>query len=200
LKQAQVHEQRGEYVEMRDHCREAIKLLGPADPIRLRVEQAGRVAEAMARLEGRMPALLRGEEKLSGRMELESLAHLCLLRGRHGAAARLYDELLAARPDASRLLPAAARAAFLAGAGKGEGGPALTEATRSLCRRQALTWLQAIIRRHARLMSEGPPRARRQAKEKLRSSLRGLPRGGAGLAEGEREAARRRGGCGPTSC
>jgi hypothetical protein len=80
------------------------------------------------------------------------------------AATRWYAKAFAAHPD---LLPgsatdrrySAARAAVLAGCGKGRGAADLDEASRAGFRRQALEWLRAELEVRRRLLERGPAQA-----------------------------------------
>jgi tetratricopeptide (TPR) repeat protein len=109
-----------------------------------------RDAEQWVRLEGKLPAVLRGEESADAG-ECLQLAWHCLRHKRcHRAAARLYAQAFARAPAAAADLSggyryAAACAAALAGRGKGEDAGELDEKERARLRQQALDWLRADL-------------------------------------------------------
>jgi serine/threonine-protein kinase len=149
-------------------------------------------------VQGRMPALLRGEASFAGNDERVLLARLCHTpkHGLHQAAARLYAEAFAAQPgladDKEGHRFRAACAAALAGCGQGKDAPA-TSQERVRWRKQALEWLRADLASWARLGESGPPEARSAVRKVLllwrRSrALTGVRDSGLNeLPEGERE-------------
>jgi hypothetical protein len=98
-------------------------------------------------LEGRLPAVLRGEDKPADAAELFELAGICHLRKRYAAAARLGADAFAVKPQLAADLRGAHRynaacAAALAGCGRGEDGGELSAAERTRWRGQARRWLR----------------------------------------------------------
>jgi WD40 repeat protein len=97
----------------------------------------------------RLPALLRGEDKIAGNVERLDFAQVAYDQKRFAFAARLRAEALAADPKlADDLTPHrynAARAAALAAAGHGMDEPPLDDAAKAKLRGQALDWLKAEL-------------------------------------------------------
>jgi serine/threonine-protein kinase len=142
-------------------------------------------------------AILKKGEKLK-EGEFNELVQSCARRQLYTTAARLYQDLLTARPELSGLRLPAARAAALAGCGKGEDAVEADENDRSRLRQQALEWLRADLQMWGtRLDSKSPP-VRKSAQGgieyvKAHPDFGGL-RGSAALAklpEVEREAWRK---------
>jgi hypothetical protein len=113
----------------------------------------------------RLPALLRGEVKLTDNKERLIFARLAHDDKKYAFATRLWAEALASDPklgDDRRSLHRyhAARAAVLAVAGQGKGEPQPNDAARAKLRGQALRWLEAEVSAWAKLLASGPPQAR----------------------------------------
>jgi eukaryotic-like serine/threonine-protein kinase len=107
-------------------------------------------AERAKRLAGRLPAVLRGDDRPSDAYEHLAFAAMCLAKKLDAAAARLYSDALSAHPaltdDRQAQHPYnAACAAALAGCGKGEDDPAPDGAARVKLRLQAVDWLKAEL-------------------------------------------------------
>ncbi len=119
------------------------------------------LAERLAAVQGKLPALRKGEYTPADNAERLTLAELCRLRKLYHTAARLYAEVLAADPKradapaATYLRSNAANAAALAAAGKGEDAANLSEEERARLRRQALTWLRADLAMRQRQLERG---------------------------------------------
>ncbi|MBN1607607.1 MAG: tetratricopeptide repeat protein [Polyangiaceae bacterium] len=109
-----------------------------------------RIAERLVALEDRVNAVLRGGEQLESAEDLALLAVILRARGEHAAAARFFAKAFARDPSlkirSKRLGQEyrfdAARAAVLAGAGRGNSGTALTLTERAQFRHEALRWLE----------------------------------------------------------
>jgi serine/threonine-protein kinase len=191
--------QQGELAEALTVLKRAHKLgsSGPRWP-----DPEGQLLRAVERglvVQGKMPALLRGEVSFADNAERVVLARLCHTpkQGLHRAAARLYAEAFAAQPGLADDVKEAHRfraacAAALAGCGQGKDAPA-TSQERVRWRKQALEWLRADLAIWARYAESGPPQARWAARKVLLlwrqsraltgvrdTALNGLP-------EGERE-------------
>jgi serine/threonine-protein kinase len=96
-------------------------------------------------LEGRLAGILQGTDKPAAG-ECIDAAELCFIRNHYAAAARLYAEAFAAEPSLAEDLRAgrrlnAARAAALAGCGRGDDAAAPSESERARMRQQAREWL-----------------------------------------------------------
>ena len=122
-------------------------------------------AERTAAIAGRLPALLKGEERPKDTLERLAVAQMLYDRQCHAAAARFWAEALEADPklvddrQAGHRYNAACTAA-LAGAGQGKDDPPPDEAAKAKLRRQARDWLKAELIAWTRLLESGPPQAR----------------------------------------
>jgi eukaryotic-like serine/threonine-protein kinase len=107
-----------------------------------------RDAERLVALEGKLPAVLRGEAKPDNPAETVSLASMCLTyKKRYIAAARLYADAFAVEPKLADDLNAvhrynAACSAALAAAGQGKDARMLPDKVVVMFRRWALNWLR----------------------------------------------------------
>jgi Flp pilus assembly protein TadD len=123
-----------------------------------------RQAEPMAALEGRLPAVLRGEEKPGDAAEGLAFAVMAFRTERYGASARLYAEALRTDPKRAEEMRSshrynAACAAALAGTGRGEDSPP-AEAERARWRQQAVAWLEADLGSWGNQAESGKPDAK----------------------------------------
>jgi serine/threonine-protein kinase len=110
-------------------------------------------------LEGRLPAIVRGKYRPAAADCLD-LAELCLVKRHYATAARLYAEALAAKPQLTEDLRAghrfnAARAAALAGCGRGDDVAGLSGSEREALRKQARDWLRLDLAAWARKVDTG---------------------------------------------
>jgi tetratricopeptide (TPR) repeat protein len=131
-----------------------------------------RQAQDMAALESKLPAFLKGKFEPRDTAQRLALTGVCEAKKRWAAAARLYADAFAADPkQADGVHPGnrydAARAAALAGCGKGKDAPAAAE-ERARLRRRALRWLQEHLAFTAGHLASGAPRAREGVQEWLR--------------------------------
>jgi serine/threonine-protein kinase len=111
-----------------------------------------RTCERLIHLDGKLPAILNGEEQAADAAERIALAELCQLPWKrcYAAAAQLYGEAFAAESSRAADRPSAARynaacAAALAGCGQGLDAYPLDPGTRARLRQQALAWLRADL-------------------------------------------------------
>src|SRR5262249_40042830 len=115
-------------------------------------------------LDGRLPAILKGEAHPADAAERLDLALVCRYKGLHAAAVGFVTEAFATDPKLADDPQSDARywaacSAVLAGRGRGE-----EAATR---RRQALAWLRAYLARQARELEGGTPQDRAPLQEVL---------------------------------
>jgi hypothetical protein len=104
------------------------------------------VAEHQLKLDGKLPAVLRGQEKPANTAEQLEYAQICKYKRLYHGAARLYAAVFAADPQPVRRYGfAAAGAATLASMGHGADGGELDQPGRAAWRRQALDWLRAYV-------------------------------------------------------
>ncbi|HJT76627.1 MAG TPA: tetratricopeptide repeat protein, partial [Gemmataceae bacterium] len=151
--------------------------LGSKDP-RWRYPSAQwvRQCERLVQLDEQLPGFLDGKTAPAGPAEQIELAGLCSLKHLHRAAARFYGEALTAEPKLADDLRAfhrynAARAAALAGVGKGPDARDLDDQGRARLRQQALDWLRADLAACGRVLGNGPEKARPLALRRLRDGL-----------------------------
>jgi serine/threonine-protein kinase len=198
-----VLQRRGQFAEALAALRRGHDL-GSRDPL-WTYPSAQRVRQCERRLglDGKLPALLRGEVEPADAAERAEFAELCALKGLHQVAARLYQEALDPRARLAggvqvRHRYRAACAAALAGCGQGEGAAEVDGRQRPRWRQQALEWLRDDLRLWSGHLDSDTPQARDRVRRKLRQwerdpALAGLrdPGGLAGLPAAEREACRR---------
>jgi hypothetical protein len=121
-----------------------------------------RQAEALARLDARLPAFLKGEAKPADAAERLALASMCQNhRKLYAAAATWYTEAFAAQPNLAEDLNAqhrynAACTAALAGCGRGNDASKLSEPERARLRTKALAWLRADLAALRRALESKP--------------------------------------------
>jgi len=123
------------------------------------------LAERLASLAERLPAISKGTEKPKDTAEALSFAQMCYDRGLHNAAARLWGEALEADPmlDADRQAQHrynAVCAAALAGCGQGKDDAPPNETARAKLRTQALDWLRGELAFWARRLESESPQVR----------------------------------------
>ena len=124
--------------------------------------QRVRQAEHLVALDAKLPKVLKGETRPSGAAERLGLAKLCQeYKKLYAAAARFYGEAFADDPKLAEDLRTqdrynAARAAALAGCGRGEDAAKLDEKERARLRRQALAWLRADLAAFGQLLKKKP--------------------------------------------
>jgi serine/threonine protein kinase/Flp pilus assembly protein TadD len=132
-----------------------------------------RETERLIVLDGRLPALLKGEARPAAPEEMIEFARLCLEYKRLPAAAlRLYQDAFSARPQLAADPKTghrfnAARAAAQCGSGRGQDAATLDEKERARGRKQAVEWLAADLAVWAKLTAGGPPTVRTQAERWL---------------------------------
>jgi eukaryotic-like serine/threonine-protein kinase len=188
----------GKFTEADEVLRHALRLFPAGDPVRKRAVSQLRRCQRMLALQEKLPAILNGRVEPADLSERLALAELCQLTGRYAAACALVAEALAADPRLANDLYSgeryhAARAASLAGCGRGKDAGALDEAARARWRGQALKWLRDDLASLARQLAERSPAVRVPIVEALRRWERelGHVRGEAALAafpEAERRA------------
>jgi tetratricopeptide (TPR) repeat protein len=163
----------GQLNEAVGEFRRALELMRQQDAaynppwVRARVEVRLHQAEEMARIKGRLPAVLEGKDQPRDAAERLAFARLCQLLNRklYAAAARLYAEAFAAEPKLAEDLVAAnrydaARAAVQVGCGRGQDVAGMDASERARLRRQALDWLRADLAAWSGRLAVDPVRAR----------------------------------------
>jgi tetratricopeptide (TPR) repeat protein len=130
--------------------------------------------ERFLELEGRLPAILKGEDRPDGAAARLELAELCQYKRLHATSVRFVTEAFAADAKLADDLLAdhryrAACSAALAAAGQGEDATSVPDKARASLRKQALQWLRANLAGWARRLKDGTPRERTQAQAVLRT-------------------------------
>jgi serine/threonine-protein kinase len=167
--------------------RTAEKNFRPGTSRAAEVASLTRRAERQVALAPRLPAILRGDDRPKNAAEGIDLAEVCLDRDRPAAASRLFAEALAAEPSRAeaRIGPSywyfsradarnvdtpryeAARAAILAGTGRGLDAPPPNETARAVFRRQAL----ALLRQERAAWTRELERADRASVKRVRRAF-----------------------------
>jgi tetratricopeptide (TPR) repeat protein len=164
---------RGEYAEALAELRTGHELGSKRPDWRYPSAQWVRDAERAVALAGRLPAILRGEDRPKDNAERLALARIGHDTRRFAAAARLWGEALDADPTLADDRRAghrynAARAAVLAGCGNGKDDPSPVDAEKAKLRSRALGWLQAELAAWAKLLDVGDWRAGAAVRQTLR--------------------------------
>jgi serine/threonine-protein kinase len=125
-------------------------------------------------LEGRLAAVLRGEAQPADADERGAYAHLCYEKKRYVAAAGFFSQDLNSDPKSADDLEwshryRAARAAALAGCGRGNDAGQLDDNERVRWRKQALQWLRADLKAYGELLPVSNPKERQRLQVGLRS-------------------------------
>jgi tetratricopeptide (TPR) repeat protein len=134
--------------------------------------QAVKRCERFIELEGRLPALLKGEGRPAGAAGRVELALLCRYKGLHAASARFFAEAFAADAKLADDLLAehryqAACSAAQAGCGEGADAAAVPDRARASLRKQALAWLRADLAAWARRLEGGTQQVRAEVRVAL---------------------------------
>jgi tetratricopeptide (TPR) repeat protein len=175
---------KGRYAEAREPLARALELLPENDPNREETSQSLRTCERLAKLEGRLPRVLAGEDKPASAQENLDIARMCQHKRLNSAAARFSADAYSADPKLADDLTAgrrydAARCAALAAVGQGGDAARLDEKEKARLRKQALGWLRADLALRTQQLESGRPAERTAAQAALRdwqqdSDLAGL--------------------------
>jgi len=167
----------GHFAEARTAKGRFLELLPQRDPRRQIASRELQQCEHLLELDGKLPAILSGEEQPASDRERAEYADVCQKKRRFAAAARLYQEAITASPDlvvspVNGLRYAAACAAAQAGCGAGEDTAKLTDAERASLRKQALDWLRGDLDAWRRLLDKGPDKDPPVVAQKMQHLLR----------------------------
>jgi tetratricopeptide (TPR) repeat protein/tRNA A-37 threonylcarbamoyl transferase component Bud32 len=161
----------GRFDDARAAARRALDLFPPGQPAHDPAARRLQQAEQMLKLDSRLPAVLRGEDRPADLTEHATFAGLAAVRRRHAGAVRLYEELFRKDPTAAgskeRRYNAACSAA-LAGCGQGDDDPAPGADERARFRRRAIDWLRADLKVRVAALAAADPKARGAAGRALR--------------------------------
>jgi tetratricopeptide (TPR) repeat protein len=164
--------QQGRFAEAEKSTRTALELLPARHPLRPFVARQLVNCQRLARLDERLPAVLRGQDRPATAADSLAFAQLCQLRKLHAAAARLWAEAFGQDPRLAADLAQshrynAACCAALAASGQGQDAAGLGATERLALRRQALTWLSAELRRRREQLKSDRPGQAAQARAAL---------------------------------
>jgi tetratricopeptide (TPR) repeat protein len=166
-------QRQGRYAEAREATRRALALLPSSHPLRRTVAQQLQSCEQYLALDGKLPAILRGETSPASPGEALTLAQMCQQhKKRHVAAARLYADAFTAEPKLAADLGQqhrynAARSAALASAGQGEDARLLPDKAVCMFRHWALGWLRADLTAYAKLVEQSNPALKQAIRQRL---------------------------------
>jgi eukaryotic-like serine/threonine-protein kinase len=187
----------GRLAEARASTRRALDRIPENDPRgRALLLNTIQQCDHLLSLEPKLPAILRGDEKVASPAEGVLYAQLCFGQKRYAESARLYEDALKDEPallGKHRYL--AVRAAARAAAAAGKDDPPTGEAERAVRRKQALDWLTDELDDLPRLADGSALRQRANVRGPLwlwrndvhLAGFRG-PQALARLPQGEREA------------
>jgi serine/threonine protein kinase/Flp pilus assembly protein TadD len=124
-----------------------------------------KACERLVELDGKLPAILSGQEQPANDAERAGYANLCQSKHLYASAARLYQKAIQGSPALIASLDNGVRydaacSAALAGCGAGEDAAQLTGAERAGLRRQALNWLRADLGAWRDLLDKDPAKVR----------------------------------------
>jgi serine/threonine-protein kinase len=119
-------------------------------PRREEARRLQQLCQRYATLDARLPAVLKGTEKPADAAEQVEFAKVCALKRFNVAAARLYADAFARKPELAEDLRTgiryeAACSAALVGCGRGEDKAEVSDAERARWRAQARQWLRADL-------------------------------------------------------
>jgi cytochrome c-type biogenesis protein CcmH/NrfG len=156
----------GRYAEARAASARALELLPEKHPMRAFVSQQLQTCEGLAKLEGRLPGLLKGEDQPASAQESLALVQMCQHKRMHAAATRFAAAAFAADAKLADDLNAghrynaacsAALAAALAAAGQGQNTGRPDDQERARLRQQARDWLRADLGLRTKQLESGKP-------------------------------------------
>jgi eukaryotic-like serine/threonine-protein kinase len=136
-----------QFAEAKAATRRCLELLPSSEKdLRVRLERQQDRCRRLLDLEGRLPCIVQGTDNVATGECLDA-AELCFVNEHYAAASRLYTEALGAQPQLTEDLRAgerfnAARAAVLAGCGRGDDAGELMESEKKRLREQARKYLK----------------------------------------------------------
>ena len=159
-------QQVGQYREAQEALSRSHDLLPMGHPGRAAIKKLISACARLAALDDRLPAVLARKAEPGDATERADFASVCLAKGLVAASTGLYEEAFRERPElAAGRRYDAARAAALAGCGRGNDPDALTSERRALCREKTLTWLRAELASWEKISATATGRA--QARKRL---------------------------------
>jgi tetratricopeptide (TPR) repeat protein len=159
---------KGELDEAADQFNTAIRL----DPNYAKARENLTKTKRIAAVQGKLPALLKGDYQPRAIDERLALADLCTLRRLYRASAGLYADAFTADPRTAADLKAAhlynaASSAALAGTGQGQDAAGFDGKEKARLRQQSLDWLRADLVLRTRQLESGRPADRAEVQQKL---------------------------------
>jgi tetratricopeptide (TPR) repeat protein len=161
---------KGRYAQARDAASRALELYPANHPNRSEASRDLQTCERLAKLEGRLPRLLEGEEKPASARESLDVALMCQHKRMYAAAVRFAADAYAADLRLGDDLKVgrryhAARSAAQAAAGQGEDAAKLDDQERARLRKQALAWLRADLALRTKQLESGKPADRAEVQK-----------------------------------
>jgi serine/threonine protein kinase/Flp pilus assembly protein TadD len=160
-------ERKGQFTEALVHLRCGHELVSKNPRWRNPSAQWVRNCERLVELDGKLPAILKGQKEPTDSAECLALAQLCQMpcKQRYAAAVRFFREAFEKEPklaDDRDVQPRyhAACAAALAAAGQGKDAAHLDSKERGRLRWQARDWLRADLTQWIKHMENGSPQVR----------------------------------------
>ncbi len=149
---------RREFAEADAAIRRGLDLV-PEGVFRANLKRLLQRCQRLRALESRLSAVVQGKDRPAA-VDCLDLAELCFVKSHYATAARLYAAALAATAQWTEDLRGghrcnAARAAALAGSGRGDDGAGLGEPERAGLRKQARQWLRLDLAALARKVDGG---------------------------------------------
>jgi tetratricopeptide (TPR) repeat protein len=190
----------GKFADSLTTLRQAQALTAKGSPLESRLTHLVQEGERLVALDIRLPAVLRGDDKLVDPNEMIEFARLAVYKELYGASAHWFAQAFGAKTELADNLKLgqrydAACAAALAGCGKGKDSPSLDEEKRSGWRVQAIDWLRSDLVRWKKFLDSDTPEVRAAATAKLQHWQRDRDLAGlrddaalAQLTEAERQA------------
>jgi Flp pilus assembly protein TadD len=168
---------RGQFVEALKHHRRGLDLTPKNSSSHGYAAHLVAESERLVKLDGKLPAILSGQQKPATELERLQYAEVCSLKQLFVAAARLFQEAITAQAGLaadprSEVHLAAASAAAQAGCGVGEDTAKLGESERARLRRQAFVWLRANLEGWYLLREKEPEKTREVMRRQLQLWLR----------------------------
>jgi serine/threonine-protein kinase len=160
--QGRALQDQGAFQEAHATTAKALQLLPPSHRLRPLVTRQLQFCQLLLDLNGRLLALLAGNDEPVAPAERVTLAELCqVYKKRYATAARFFADAFAADPKLAADLDRhyrynAACSAALAAAGQGEDAGLIPDKVALGLRRQALAWLRADLAAYRQLLTRGP--------------------------------------------
>ena len=164
--------QEGRFAEALQSAKRYRELLKPDDPRRQRSAQLLEQSEQMVKLDGKLPAILRGEVKPVDDSELTMVAEICQDRKLYTSSARFWRDAFHSKPELAEDLKTGHRynaACAAARAATSQGGDAakLDQKERTRWHQQARQWLRADLALWTKQVERDRPESHAEVQQTL---------------------------------